>query len=442
MEKIEKQHGYRGILSFYLPLFLNQGVITLTAPFLNYGVSRAVTPEMALAAFGSAFSLTIIFNSMVFTSLKLYNSLLKDRKSFQIILGMYLVLAGIATLVFAVVALTNAGDYIFSILFNLGQETIFHAKEWMLWIIPAPVLLAVRCALQGVTTVYRKTVNTALGTGLRIATALVMVLVMIGLFPHRPGMASGAAFSLSMGLEVAFLLVRTRKMIQFPAPTSIAPYDFDLTISYVIRYSIPLWISSLAWTGSFPMINYFIGQTWNSEAGLAGFSILRSLNVCLNSPLNSLVTVVLILGNNRTIKRLRTMGIALGVGLTLVSAGLCFTSLGHRVLSGVFNLSGDTLEWSGRALIFFLFTPVLFFIRFYVEGILMRRKQPKAIGVAGGIRLTLLFVSGLFILWFLPEINGVNLGMAMMTIAALSDAVVTTFAFYAGQSRGVVFEKK
>lgn len=424
-----ESHTWREILVFYLPLSLNVGVITLTMPFLNLGVSRAAEPEVALAAFGAGFSLTIMYNTFIYTSLKLYNAHLTDRESFWKILRVYLALAGAGSLLFAVVGLTAIGEHLFSSLFGIRPETAAHAKDWMLWCAPVPVLVAVRCAFQGVTTVYRNTLNTALGTLVRMGAVLMAVTALITFFPHRPGMAAGAAFSLSMGLETAFLLVRTRKMRRFSTPTAVSACDYRLTTRYILRFSMPLWVSSLAWAGSFPVINYFIGQAPEAEAGLAGFSILRSLTVLLNSPLHSLVTVVLIMGNAASITRVKGMGICIAGLMTAASAALGFPAVHGPVLAGMFNLSGQALAQAGSALGFFLVFPVFLLVRFYYDGLFMRRKDTTVIGLAGGLRAGILLVSGTLALRWFPGAGGVALGMALMTIVTVSDALFTAAAY-------------
>ncbi|MCG8615052.1 MAG: hypothetical protein MI802_02445, partial [Desulfobacterales bacterium] len=244
MQNKDVTYTYRDILGFYLPLFLNVGIITLTAPLLNFGVSKAAEPGKALAAFGAAFSLSIIYNSFIYTSLKVYNSHLKDRDSFRQILTIYLLLGGIGSLLFATIGITESGNRLFSWLFGLRADTAAHAGEWMLWSSPVPVLVAMRCALQGVTTVYRNTLNNALGTLLRMVTVLTVVLVLILLYPDKPGMASGAAFTLAGVVETLFLLVRTRQMRLFTTPTAVPDYDQPLSVRYLLRFSAPLWISS------------------------------------------------------------------------------------------------------------------------------------------------------------------------------------------------------
>ncbi len=435
MKDDESPYYYREIICFFLPLLLNQGVVTLTAPFLNFGVSRALSPKTALAAFGASFSITIVFNSIILVSLKLYNSLLKDRESFYRILKFFLGLAAATGLLFAVLALTSAGDWLFSTMFGLKGNGIAYTKTWMLWMVPAPGLMAMRAALQGVSTVYRKTMFSAFGTGARMLIAFGLVTLLITLFPERPGMASGAAFCIATMVEIILLLILTRNYISFKSPTSVPDYDFLLTPSYIFSYSLPLWASSLAWTVSFSMINYFIGRTMTPEAGLAGFSILRSLNVCLNSPLIAVATTVLILGNRQTMRRLVILGTVMGGGLTLINIVLCLPVVSHAVLSGIFNLSGPALVCSQKALLFFPLTPLLFFIRFFTEGLFMREKHPAAIGLAGVIRLSLLFVSGFFLVRAFPSVDGSFLGMGLMTLVAVSDALFTAFAFYWGHRR-------
>ena len=426
----ERPYHYREIIAFFLPLLLNQGVVALTAPFLNFGVSRALSPKTALAAFGASFSITIIFNSIILVSLKLYNSLLKDRESFFKILRFYLCIAAIAGLLFGTLALTGAGDWLFSTMFGLKGKAITYTKTWMLWMVPVPCLMAMRAALQGVSTVYRKTIYSAAGTGFRMVIAFGLVTLLITLFPDRPGMASGAAFCMATMAEIILLLILTRKDIRFERPTSVPDYDFSLNPSYIFSYSLPLWASSLAWTVSFSMINTFIGRTLTPEAGLAGFSILRSLNVCLNAPLIAVATTVLILGNRQTMRRLMALGMVMGGGLTLINVVLYVTPVGSAVLSGIFNLSGPALDFSQKALLFFPVTPLLFFIRFFAEGLFMREKHPATIGIAGIIRLSLLLASGFILVRTFPAVNGSILGMGLMTLAAFSDALFTAFVFY------------
>ncbi|MCG8619803.1 MAG: hypothetical protein MI802_26575, partial [Desulfobacterales bacterium] len=221
----------------------------------------------------------------------------------------------------------------------------------------------------------------------------------------------------------------TRQMRLFSTPTAVPDYDQPLTVRYLLRFSAPLWISSIAWTGSFPIINYFIGNTIATEAGLAGFNVLRSLNVLLNSPLNSLVTVVLILGNTASILRVRTLGIGLGGLLTMVNGVLCLPEVHVPLLGTGFNLSGLALLWGGDAIIFFLIFPVLLLIRFYYEGLFMRLKAPKLLGLAGGIRISVLIISGFVLTRMFPGLNGVMLGMVLMTLASASDALFTAAAY-------------
>jgi hypothetical protein len=77
----------------------------------------------------------------------------------------------------------------------------------------------------------------------------------------------------------------------------------------------------------------------------------------------------------------------------------------------------------------FLFFPVLLLIRCYFEGIFMRKKQSSVIGASGAMRMILLMASGWLILQTAPQINGVFLGMVLMMIATISDAVFMALSY-------------
>ncbi|MCP4020828.1 MAG: hypothetical protein GY729_03200 [Desulfobacteraceae bacterium] len=426
----ERKYSYQEIFYFYFPLFLNQAVINLTAPFLNFGVSRAYNPERALAAFAASFSITIIFNAIIFTSLKVYQAHLTDRKSLYKILKFYLCFSIIGTITFVTIATTGIGDSIFDNILKVHKETVIHAKEWMLWSAPLPVLMAFRCALQSLTTVYKKTINTIMATSVRMITALGLLIVLVDIFPYNPCMASGLSFSLANFFEVIFLNSRTRGLRKFSMPTSVKNYDFKLTNMYIAKFSIPLWASSLAWTSSFSLINYFIGFTPNNEAGLAGFAILRSLNIFLTSPLFPLVTVVLVMGDRLTMKNLKWFGIALVLALTTVIFTIIVTDADYFILVRIFNLSGTALEWSKQAIVLLLCFPILLGLRSFFEGLFVKDKKTLAIGLSGFFRLASLLVTGIVIVKYFSGLNGVFVGMLMMLSASISDAVCILIACY------------
>ncbi len=425
----EPKCSWREILQFYLPLFLNQGVITLTAPFLNLGVSRACEAERSLAAFAASFSLSIMFNAVIITSLKVYNSHLKDRESLRKILRFFLFLGAAGTGASILIALTPAGDYIFVNLLRVHKETAIHSKEWMLWSSLVPMIISVRCALQGITTVNRNTVNTAVATSLRMGLALLLIILLIMIFPCRPGMAAGAAYTGAVLIETVFLFVRTREMRCFVSPLPVDGCNVSLSHRYIFKFTLPLWISSLAWTSSFSLMNFFIGRTLNNEAGLAGFTIIRSLSIFLSSPIFSLVTVVLILGNHHTLKRIRQFSMGLVLMLTLVVLTVVFTDLKTILLSDFFHLSGAALAWSRQVLHILLFFPALLGIRCYFEGLFMRERKPTSIGISGVARIFVLLISGLIINKYYSGLNGVYVGTLLMLFTYVSDMVCMVLAY-------------
>ena len=425
----ESKCSWREIFQFYLPLFLNQGIITLTAPFLNFGVSRACEAECSLAAFAASFSLTIVLNAVIITSLKVYNSHLRDRDSLQKILRFFLSLGVVGTGVSLMFALTPAGDYIFVHLLNVREGTAIHSKEWMLWSSLVPMIISVRCALQGITTVNRNTVNTAFATSIRMVSALFLVVLLVIIFPCRPGMAAGLAYTCAVLSETVFLFFRTRDMRDFISPLSVDNGNVNLSYGYIFKFTLPLWISSLAWTSSFSLMNFFIGRTLNNESGLAGFTIIRSLSVFFSSPIFSLITVVLILGNHSSLRRIRQFSMGLVLMLTLVILAVVLTDLKTVLLADFFNLSGVALTWSMRALNIVLFFPVLLGIRCYFEGLFMRERKPTAIGISGGVRILVLLSSGWIINRYYAWLDGVSVGVLLMLFTYVSDMTCMMLAY-------------
>ena len=415
---------YFEIIGFYFPLLLNMGALTLSTPFLNYGLGKAKDPIIALASFSASFSILLVLNSVIFSGRNLYNSLIKDKASFKKIFTFYLLISSIFSVLFLLIGGTFLGDIVFGNILQTTPGVTIHAKRFMLFSSPLPVLTAYKVSYQSISTVFKKPIFLTIGSTIRFVLIFLITLVSIIILPNEPGIAASMAFSISVSLETLFLFFATKKFRSFSISLKINNYSHNLTFKYIFSYFLPLFSSSLAWAISFPLINFFIGFTAHNKEGLAGFGVLRSLIIFMGAPLYIFATVILILGSkNDTIKLIKKFCFFITLFTTLVLSAVIFSNYKFVLLHDFYNLSDKTLLWTNESFSLLIFIPILISFYSYSQGIFLKEKKPNIIGITGIIRSLSIIISGTLFLVFFPNINGVLLGVWLMIIASLADAI-------------------
>jgi hypothetical protein len=431
-----KKLDYWEVIVFYAPLLLTTGIMTLSAPFLNYGMGKSTDPELALAAFAAAFSVMIVVHSPIFTSISVFIAHLKDKNSLTTILKFFFFVSSASSATLFLIGYSKFGDFIFSSILQVRQDVASEAKQYILYISPIPLFTLFRCAYAGLATVYKKTHYLAIGTTLKLLTTSILVILLISAYPNKPGSCAATAFGCAIIVELLFLYFATRKLHSFSTPTTVSSYDFKLTPKYIVKFAAPIWASALAWTLSFPLINFVLGFSVNNTVGLAGFGVLRSILVFLGSPLFSIKTVVMVLGKDITDRKLiMRFSFLIASFATLIVATINFTELKRVILMDIFNLSEITYQWASEAFILIIVIPLLTAFRSFPEGMFIRDKKTNSIGVAGISRILSIALSGFLLLHLFPEINGVLLGVSLMLVASISDAIILLLALFIRKKR-------
>ena len=98
---------YKEIFRFYLPLVLNAQMMFLSAPVINFGLSRTLDPEVAIAAYSVGFSVMVFLNSPSIASRNISTALINNRTSFVYIRKIFLLCGCLITLSAASIAVTS-----------------------------------------------------------------------------------------------------------------------------------------------------------------------------------------------------------------------------------------------------------------------------------------------------------------------------------------------
>ena len=381
---------------------------------------------MSLAGFSAAFSITIIFSGIILSNLKIYNSHLADKAAFNRINRFYLILSILFVLISLTIGATWIGNFVFITLLHLKPEAALYAKSWMIWSSPVQVLIALRSGSQSIALVYKHPKIPAMGTGIRLSVLVIAQFFLLTVIPSRPVLACALALCSATLVEYFFLLQKTHNLLNTPSP--ITNLDRPITWTYLLSFSAPLWISSIAWTSSFALITFFVSFSSQPEIGVGCFGLLRSLTVWACSPLYAISTLVVILGKQKNMQQLRYFSLGLSTLIVLAVIISTATNLHYYIFSRIFNLADTNLNWAMNAYFLLIPIPIMLGIRCFQEGRLIKRKISSHIGTAGCLRLITIAFLGVLTMYWGKVSNGAILGMLLMVFASFTDAAYLTYA--------------
>jgi hypothetical protein len=175
-----------------------------------------------------------------------------------------------------------------------------------------------------------------------------------------------------------------------------------MSVSEILRFYLPLVLTSQLMTLSVPLINLGLGRVDNPKLALAGYAVGFSVSVFLNAPVLSARTVTAGLvrdpASHRVVKRfIRRMALLLSAGEALMAV----SPLGDVVFQGLLGAPPD-VAWQARITLL-LQSPIPVFLgeRGLYQGVALAYRRTALITVSTVARLSAITISvaGLA-LWF------------------------------------------
>jgi hypothetical protein len=153
------------------------------------------------------------------------------------------------------------------------------------------------------------------------------------------------------------------------------------SIGELLTFFGPLALTQVMMSGGTPIVNAGIARRPDPIDGLAVFAVAFSLSVFLNSLCFGMepATVAMAKGP-RSMKRILTFGIALGIGLSLLELAVGLTPLGDLVFKGFFGLKGELAHQASMTLVAFSPLPLLLTLRSIARGMLTAISHTARVG--------------------------------------------------------------
>ena len=417
---------YKEIFRFYLPLVLNAQMMFLSAPVINFGLSRTLDPEVAIAAYSVGFSVMVFLNSPSIASRNISTALINNRTSFLCIRKIFLLCGCLITLSAASIAVTPLHSVVFLDMLGVPADIAHEARRVLLIISPIGIIIAVRGIYQGVALVHKKTSVLAYATLVRLTT-ISSVIFLSTFWWHLPGALSGAISIVSgMFVEALFVYLQANRFTHFEAAEQNSGHPLPLLrLIDVIRFGMPILIGLYILTLLPTLVNGIISRSTQPEMALAGFGVIYPLMRFVTSPLLGFQSTTLVLYKSYSDFIKLTFAV---VGLSLLFCGvllwLGISSVGSYILTAFFALENTLLHYAYPGFLVTIIFPLVSGIRCHAQGILMNLRLTNAISLSAFSKVPLVLVIGFGLLWAFPQINGVLLGIVLITLGEFCDNII------------------
>jgi Na+-driven multidrug efflux pump len=414
----------REMLSLWLPLAASVIMMVLEPSAINIGLGRTLDPELALAAYGVAFSLALLVEAPILMLLDASVARAVDREAFRLIRRFALLLGLAVTGIGLLVSLTPLYSLLVEQLMNIPPDVAARARPTLQILSFWPLPIGWRRAHQGVLIRANRTGMITVATGVRLLTLAAGLFGGLLLFPDRGSVIAGLAMDLSVTVEAALITWATRPVLRAGAlRTDRMGGQAPRTMRDLWRFYRPLAVSTILRQATRPILNTGIAAAQMARASLAAWPVTWGFAILVAGPAWSLQQLTTALADNETAyRRVRGFAMSLSGLFAVVLAVVAFTPLYGLVMGGIYNLSPDLQELARPALQLMSLYPLLLGAQSLVRGILILEGNTGVVRSAMTVNVMVLVAMVGAGAWILT-LNGVMVAAVAVMAGAVAELV-------------------
>jgi Na+-driven multidrug efflux pump len=375
------------MLALWMPLAASTVMMVLEPSIINAGLGRTADPELALAAYGVAFSLALLVEAPILMLLDASVARSTSREAFVLIRRFTLALGLLVTTVGLIVSLTPLYGLIVVRLMNIPADVAARAQPTLAILSFWPLPIAWRRAHQGVLIRAGRTAVISGATMVRLSVLTAALFGGLLLLPQRGAVVAGVAMDISVVAEATVVTWALRPILRanlFRAGAS-ADDQPPLTLRALRQFYRPLLMTTIFGQSTRPLLSAGIAAAALPRASLAAWPVAWGLNILIAGPAWSLQQFTTALASDEAAyRRVRRFSLSLSLLLTLLSALIAFTSLYGLVMGGVYNLSPELQDLARPATQLLVIYPLMAGAQALMRGVLIRS------GCTGAVRTAMM----------------------------------------------------
>jgi hypothetical protein len=362
------------MLSLWLPLAASIVMMVLEPSIINVGLGRTLDAEIALAAYGVAFSLALLVEAPILMLLDASVARSTDMEAFRLIRRFTLALGLLVTAVHLVLSLTPLYGLVVEGLMNIPADVADRAQPTLqvlsFWSLP----IAWRRAHQGVLIRAERTAIITVATGIRLASLASALFAGLLLLPSRGALVAGLAMVFSVVVEALLITWATRPVLRADWYQATQTGDSArLTMGELWRFYRPLAVTTILRQTTRPLLNAGIAAAQMARASLAAWPVAWGFSILVAGPAWSLQQLTTALASDEAAYgRVRNFSLILSAGFSVLLGLVAFTPLYGWVMGGIYNLSPELQTLARPAVQLMVAYPLLMGAQSVLRGVLIR----------------------------------------------------------------------
>ena len=385
----------RRILVFWMPLAGTWLMMAVEGPFLAAVIARLPDAAPNLAAYGVAFAFAIIVESPVIMLMSASTALVNNRDSYLVFRRFTIALSALMTGVMLIIVMPPVFDTLASWL-NLPVAVASLTHQALILMLPWPGAIGYRRLLQGLLIRHDMTRRVAYGTVVRLVTMCATAFFAAWWLSISGALVGALALSVAVVAEALAVRRMSRRAIRALMDRRKTEGQ-RLTLSTVVKFYVPLALSSFMAMGVQPMVTFFMGQSRMALESLAVLPVLNGLTFLFRSlGLSFQDASIALLGDHMEQYRpLRNVACTLAIVTSVCLAVIAYSPLSFLWFYDVSGLSIGLTEFAIPPLQILVLLPALSVLLSFQRALLVNARTTKIITSATAIE-----VSGIaMVLW-------------------------------------------
>jgi hypothetical protein len=404
------------VFKTWWPLAASWLLMALELPALSAVVARLPDPEVNLAAYGGiVFSLALIIEAPIIMLLAASTALSKDWASYLRLRTFMRVSGALLTAIHILVAFTPLYYLVVEGLLGVPPEIVEPGRIGLMIMTPWTWSIAYRRFNQGVMIRFGHSEAVGVGTGVRLLTDIVILLVGYQIGTIQGVVVASSAVALSVIAEAIYTGLRVQPILR--NELKVAPPVELLTWRAFYHFYIPLALTSLMLLIWQPIGTAAISRMPNALASLAVWPvvsglifILRSMGMAYNE------VVVAILDERYSYPSLRRFTVGLVLFTSLLHLVIAVTPLSLWWFGQVSALRSELASIAQFAFLLAIPMPALNVLQSWFQGAILHGRQTRGIPESVVVFLiTILAIFGIGIA--LGTLTGLYVGIAGFVLA-------------------------
>ena len=378
----------RRILVFWMPLAGTWLMMAVEGPFLAAVIARLPDAAPNLAAYGVAFAFAIIVESPVIMLMSASTALVNNRDSYLVFRQFTIALSALMTGVMLIIVMPPVFDTLASWL-NLPVAVASLTHQALILMLPWPGAIGYRRLLQGLLIRHDMTSRVAYGTVVRLVTMCATAFIAAWWLSISGALVGALALSVAVVAEALAVRRMSRRAIRALMDRRKTEGQ-RLTLSTVVKFYVPLALSSFMAMGVQPMVTFFMGQSRMALESLAVLPVLNGLTFLFRSlGLSFQDASIALLGDHMEQYRpLRNVACTLAIVTSVCLAVIAYSPLSFIWFYDVSGLSIGLTEFAIPPLKILVLLPALSVLMSFQRALLVNARTTKVITSATAIEVT------------------------------------------------------